>query len=630
MMNKYILYTVIFTISILPSYSQNYRWVPNEIVRAVKNGTRTGNGLPGQKYWQNHADYSIKARLITGESALEGEERVVYFNNSPDTLRKLVIRLYQDFYKKGSARSWSIGPDDITNGMKITDFTINGKKEKFPQTFGRYHYGTNHTVRLKTPLLPSDSVILTFKWKFHVPQITRNRMGNYGKGRYFIAYWYPQIAVYDDVSGWDNIEFEGIVEFYNDFNNYDVNITVPDGYTVWATGHLTNERELFSPEIVRRINMAGKSDEIVNVITRQDWKNRRVLKNNSDNTWHFKAKNISDFSFAAMPMYNWDASSVMVDSSSRRRVIVSAVYPDSSNTFEKAALYARNSIIFMSHKLPGYPYPFEHMTSVSNGTPYGGMETPMMANDGDPKDTASLLGLIFHEISHSYFPFFMGTNEKKYAWMDEGWATYLTGMFVTESIPEYDYFGRRAKSFSKSNGNEMEVPLMYPSNLIADFPYYRTHAYGRSALAYMFLHKAMGDSLFKKALNDYITIWHGKHPGPYDFFNIFNSVSHDDLSWFINPWFFDKATADLSIKKVTNKGQIVIENRGGLPLPVKVTCIYTDGSNDTFYKPVSVWKQGYKAVVIQADSSKTIISAYVGSGDIPDINKSNNRFELEP
>ncbi len=629
MKNK-LLYTLIFGIFITPLFSQNYMWVPNEVKKAVMNGTRTVNGLPGKNYWQNHADYTIKAKLLTAESALEGEETVTYYNNSPDTLKSLVIRLYQDFYKKGEARSWTISPDDITNGMEITEFTVNGKKRDFPKRYGRYYFGTNHIVRLETALPPSGSVVLTFKWKFHVPETTRNRMGNYGKGRYYIAYWYPQIAVYDDVSGWDKIEFEGIVEFYNDFNNYDVKITVPDGYAVWATGHLENESEVFTPEIVRRLQKVRKSDEVINVITQKDWNKNRVLNKNSNNIWHFTAKNVTDFSFAAMPRYNWDASSVMVDSSSRRRVTVSAIYPDSAQTFDKAARYARESIIFMSYKWPGFPYPFEHMTSVSNGTPDGGMESPMMADDGDPNDTVSTLGLVFHEISHSYFPFFMGTNEKKYAWMDEGWATYFTGLFSLEMAPDYDFFGRTANSFSRTNGNESEVPLMYPSNLIADFYYYRVHAYGRSAMAYKFLYEAMGDSLFKTALHQYIKLWNGKHPGPYDFFNTFNSVAKQDLSWFINPWFFEKATADLSIKKVTNKGQIVVENTGGLPVPVKTTVMYDDGSNDTFFKPVSVWQQGVNAVIIQADTNKTIVSVVVGDSDIPDINKENNRFDIVP
>ncbi len=631
MKNIYHITLVLFSCMIaLPLFSQNYAWIPNEVHNAFKNGTRTVNGMPGKNYWQNHADYIIHANLITDKSTLEGTETITYYNNSPDTLNMLYIRLYQDFYKKGESRSWTISPADITDGVEILDFKINGKKSKLPTGFGRYFFGTNRPLHLIDKLFPGDTIHLYFHWKFHVPEITKNRMGNYGKGRFYIAYWYPQIAVYDDISGWDRIEFNGIVEFYNDFNNYNVNITVPKGYAVWATGHLENKNEVYTPGIIRRINKAEKSDKIIHIITQNDWEKHNVLKSKNNNTWHFSANNISDFSFAAMPRYNWDASSVMVDSSSRRRVFVDAIYPDSTNSFDKAAIYARKSIIFMSYQWPGYPYPFEHMTSVNNGSVYGGMETPMMANDGDPKDTISTANLIFHEISHSYFPFFMGTNERKYAWMDEGWAAYLTGCFSKKFAPEYNYFGKRANRFSKTNGNEMEVPLMYPSNLINNFSYYRVQAYTRSSLAYKFLRNALGDSLFKIALHDYIKLWHGKHPIPYDFFNVFSKATGKDLSWFINPWFFYKATADLSIKKVTATGQIVIENRGGLPLPVKVTCIYNDGTNDKFYKPVSVWQSGTNAIVIQADPHKNIITVLLGDSDIPDINKNNNRFEMEP
>lgn len=623
--------TVSLGLSIGPIFSQSYSWIPNEVRHALMAGTRTSGGLPGANYWQNHAKYNIKATLQPNESTLKGSETITYFNNSPDTLKTIYIRLYQDFYKKGGARAWNIGPEDITNGVQILGFTLNGKEAKLVEGFGgRYHFGTNRPVQLKTPLNPNDSLQITFQWKFHIPEKAQNRMGNYGKGRYFIAYWYPQIDVYDDISGWDKIEFTGIVEFYNDFNDYDVQITVPADYAVWATGHLQNRGDLFSNVMMRRINKAEKSDKIQHIITQKDWKKKMVLKTKGESHWHFKAKKVTDFSFAAMPRYNWDASSVMVDSSSRRRVLVSAIYPDSSNSFDKAARYARMSILFMSYKWPGYPYPFEHMTSVSNGTQYGGMETPMMANDGDPKDTISTAGLIFHEISHSYFPFYMGTNEKKYAWMDEGWAAYLTGIFSQSVAPAYHYFARTAKRFSAKNGNEMEMPLMIPSNLISDFGYYRVQAYTRSSLAYKFLRDAMGDSLFHKALTTYIQRWNGKHPLPYDFFNTFNAVAKKDLSWFINPWFFEKATADQSIKKVTNDNKIIVENVGGLPMPVKATCIFDDGSHETISKTTAVWSHGNRLIMLQANPKKNIVTIVLGDSEIPDINKGNNRFEREP
>ncbi len=176
----------------------------------------------------------------------------------------------------------------------------------------------------------------------------------------------------------------------------------------------------------------------------------------------------------------------------------------------------------------------------------------------------------------------------------------------------------------------MEMPLMIPSNLISDFGYYRVQAYTRSSLAYKFLRDAMGDSLFHKALTTYIQRWNGKHPLPYDFFNTFNAVAKKDLSWFINPWFFEKATADQSIKKVTNDNKIIVENVGGLPMPVKATCIFDDGSHETISKTTAVWSHGNRLIMLQANPKKNIVTIVLGDSEIPDINKGNNRFEREP
>ncbi len=610
-------------------YSQTYSWTSVEMREAYRKDTRSINGLPGPKYWQNHAKYKLNATLLANESALEGKGHITYFNNSPDTLKHLVIRLYQNFYKKGAARAWNIAPKDVTSGVKIQSIKVNGKKTQLLDKQYGYYLGTNRPLRLFTPLLPGDSVQIEIQWKFHIPEITRNRMGNYGKGRYFIAYWYPQIAVYDDISGWDNINFSGIVEFYNDFNDYDVAINVPADYAVWATGHLENGNEVYQQEILRRIEKANSSNRIRHIITQNDWKKGKVLKSKEGSRWHFIATNVTDFSFAAVLKYNWDASSVLVDSANRRRVRVEAIYPDSTLSFYKAARYAHESIEFLSYQWPGYTYPFEHMTSFSNGTSNGGMETPMMANDGDPKDTVSLAGLVFHEISHSYFPFFMGINEQKYAWMDEGWAAYLTGLFSEDSALRYHYFTRTASHFSSYSGKQTEMPLMYPSNFISNFSSYRVQAYIRSSLAYKFLRDALGDKLFKKALHAYIKRWNGKHPVPYDFFNTFANVTGQELSWFINPWFFQKDYADQSIIKVTNNNKIVVENTGGLPMPVKIKCTYDDGSTEFFFEHTSVWSTGNKAIVIQADKDKKINTIDLGAENIPDINRTNNHFEMQ-
>ncbi len=614
-------------LQIFPLLGQNRQMIPLEVQEAFKKGTRSFDGNPGPNYWENHAKYQIRAKLLADESSLEGTEKVTYFNNSPDTLKTLVIRLYQDILRKGGARAWGVDPKAVTDGVQLKYFKVNGKEVKLPVGVFGFFFGTNRYARLPKPLAPGDSLILETAWKFKISEKAASRMGNYGHGRFFVAYWYPQIAVYDDVSGWDKLEFNGITEFYNDFNQYDVQITTPPTYAVWATGHLENAKAIYKRNILKRLKAVSTSDQVMAVISQDDWNNNKVLKNKGENTWHFVASYVTDFSFAAAPKYNWDASSVLVDSSAGRRVRVDAVYPDKPKTFGAAALMARKSIEFQSYQWPGVAYPFEHMTSFSNGTPMGGMETPMMANDGDPKDSVFLANLVFHEISHSYFPFYMGTNEKKYAWMDEGWAAYLSDLFTYSVYPHYPEFIPSVKNFNTKSGREMEQPLMLPSNLYTDFRYYQVQAYTRSSLAYRFLRDALGDETFARALHEYIRRWHGKHPIPFDFFNTFRQVSGHDLMWFIKPWFFDRAYADQGIRKITNQNQIVVENIGGLPMPVKVQCTYTDGSKDEYVQPTSVWQQGGQAVIIQADTAKIIRKVVVGAPDIPDVDISNNTME---
>ena len=604
--------------------AQSNRLVPIEVQKAYAAGTRSKEGAPGPNYWENHARYQINAELFAAESSLKGTETVTYFNNSPDTLKMLVIRLYQDIYKKGGARAWSIGSADLTNGVQMDYIKVNGQAVKMPDGQYGYYYGTNRYIRLLHPLAPGDSLVMTAGWKFHIPATIRNRMGNYGKGRFFVAYWYPQISVFDDISGWDRIEFNGITEFYNDFNDYDVHLTTPDGYAVWATGHLDNPGEVYAKPVLKRYEEVQKSDKIMAVVSQKDWDKNKVLRNKEATSWHFTAKYVTDFSFAATLRYNWDASSVMVDSATGRRVRVDAIYPDSSNTFQRTAYYARESIKFMSYQWPGYAYPFEHMTSFSNGTRNGGMETPMMANDGDPKDTVQTANLVFHEISHSYFPFFMGTNERKYAWMDEGWATWFTGMFSEQYAPKYPYFQRIAQRFSRTSGREMELPLMVPSNLISNFSFYRIQAYTRPGLAYRFLRDALGDSAFKKALLSFMTRWHGKHPIPFDFFYSFENSTGQNLMWFIKPWFFGPAYADQAVKEVTNDNKIVIENLGGLPMPVDVVCTYADGTKDSYTESTAVWSKGQKSINIQANKDKVIKKVVLGSPYVPDVYPENN------
>ena len=609
------------------SFAQNY-YIPLNIQKAYENGTRSSDGKPGANYWQNSSDYNIDVELNTKEDIIKGEAIITYHNNSPDTLKRIILRLYQDFFRKGNARQWPIPDGDISDGVQITKLRI-GNNEYDPDSDFPNWWMTNLSIRLKDPITPGSDTEIKIEWNFKLPTVRGLRMRKYDDGHYFIAYWYPQVAVYDDIDGWDMIEYLGMVEFYNDFNNYDVKITMPGDYVVWATGEVQNRDEVLNKEIIERYKKATESDEVIRIITQEDYENGIVTIRGNKHTWHFKAEYVPDFSFAASNKSNWDGVSLVVDSLSGRRVLTDVIYPENSDNWERAAEVSRASVEYMSFILPGVPFPYSHVTSFSNGTPRGGMETPMMANNGVSRRFTGMVILLFHEISHNYFPFYMGTNERKYAWMDEGWAVYLPTEIVNKYAPDYNYFGEEVEGYFYMAGHETELPLMVPTFQHNSWSSGRTAAYTRPAVAYHLLRETMGDKLFKRALKEYISRWNGKHPLPFDFFNTFEEIAGEDLEWFFQPWFFEFRYPDLAIKEVRTDNIVVVEKIGNMPVPVDVTWWYEDGTSDMAYYSTAIWKDGKSTFEIILPKEKKIEKIEIGSETIPDVDKENNIWEAD-
>lgn len=626
-MKRYALLLTLLIPCILMVHSQQNP-LPRNIQQAYKKGTRSTDGMPGPNYWQNTSEYAINATVDTETDRLTGTAKISYTNNSPDTLWNFVLRLYPDLFRKGGARQWAIAEEDLTEGMKISRLVIGGKEYSPDSDFPRW-WMTNFRIRLKEKIEPGSVTSIEIDWYFDIPAEQGLRMRKYDEGHYFIAYWYPQIAVYDDIDSWDYVEYLGMVEFYNDFNNYDVSITVPGDYVVWATGELQNPREVLQPAIADRLKEAQTSDNVVQIVTQKDIKDKAVTTKGQEHSWNFRAIGVPDFSFATSNHANWDGTSLVVDEGTGRRVFTDVAYPDDVFHWDRGAEMSRQSIAYMSTELPGIPFPYPEMTSFCGTARGGGMETPMMANDGAPRRFNDFVEVLFHEISHTYMPFYMGTNERKYAWMDEGWATYFPTEFMKVVDPESDYLRETRQGYTFLAGQEMELPLMVPSYQHNNFSSARVSAYTRPAVAYHYLRDALGDKLFKKALKEYMLRWNGKHPLPYDFFNTFEDVTGENLDWYWQPWFYSAGYPDLGIREVTAGNTVVIEKVGTHPIPISLYYQTAGGGSEKVYHSTAVWKDGIKEFRIQLPSDLDLVKIEIGNDHIPDVVAGNNVWVKE-
>jgi hypothetical protein len=618
--------TILFLLFLLQAgiYSQSI-YVPLEYLAAYEDGTRSLDGNPGADYWQNHADYKITASIKPSTGILKGSAVITYYNSSPDSLDKLVLRLYQNINKKDAMRDFPYKSVSDSEGITINSLSVGKKSYNMPSDTSLEYTGTNLVIK-NIIIAPGKQSVINISWEFKIPKDNGIRMGQYDSTIMFVAYWYPQVAVYDDIDEWDMTEYTGNAEFYNDFNNFDVKITVPAEFGVWATGDLQNPESVLAQPILSKYAEAQVSQTTINIITVNDILNGVFNSTNETNTWHFIAKNISDFSFGSGKDMLWDGRSA---DGVNKKVFVNAVYKQSSVTFYEVCDIAAKTVEMLSKDLPGIPFPFPKIT-VFNGR--GGMESPMMVNMGSTDQRIWTVHTTVHEVVHSYFPFYMGINERKYAWMDEGWSQMLSEYIQYEIDKTIDFRARNVNRYLDYSGQFDEFPMMYPSYMISGDMYYN-HAYFRPANAYNMMHDFMGDSEFKKALQEYIKRWNGKHPTPYDFFFTFEDVTNDDLGWFYEPWFFKQGYPDLAIDTAYVKDDLLrveIAKEGDLPVPVALTVKFKDGSTKRAYRTVSAWKnEEEESIWIEMETDKRPAMIELGSQYIPDSDTTNNYWQFK-
>ncbi|MCB0586524.1 MAG: hypothetical protein KDD06_14535, partial [Phaeodactylibacter sp.] len=407
-------------------------------------------------------------------------------------------------------------------------------------------------------------------WNYQLQTSRReHREGMVDESSLFAAYWYPRIAVFDDISGWDRIPHNIQTEFYGDFNDYDVTIRVPKGFAVWATGELANMEEVLSPLALERFLHSMESDTVVHIITPETLANGQALQDRQELAWHFTARNVTDFAFGISDHFLWDAASIAVGPTGRR-VSVQAAYQPETRDFHEVAEIARACIGYFSIQMPAIPYPYPTMT-IFNG--YGQMEYPMMVNDMEMETMDDTKALTAHEIAHTYFPFLTGINETTDAWMDEGWATLLeffacTELYTLEEPELAIYPGYYLHGYMGIKGAEVDVPMLTPSNQLLS-PAYQLNSYGKPASAYLSLYYLLGREEFLKCVKEYVENWEGKHPQPYDFFFTISECSGEGLDWFWKRWFMEFHTMDLGLagyRMADGALFVTVRNDGGMPL----------------------------------------------------------------
>ncbi|UCF18802.1 MAG: M1 family metallopeptidase [Gemmatimonadota bacterium] len=640
---------------------------PADFQAAVQNGTRTTTGEPGPNYWQQWTDYTLRARLLPEEKRIEGSARLLYHNNSPDDLPIVVLQLIQNLHAEGMARNRQA---EITGGIEIERVTVADSLltashsqgplisqvlafvpvDRLSMFVGRldpgyYVEGTTMPLVLPTPLASGDSIEIEVDWSFTVPQrgAPSGRMGWNADNLFHIAYWYPQMAVYDDVVGWQIDQFLGNAEFYMGYGSYDLTVEAPQGWMIMATGELMNAEDVLQPNVLERYRRAHGSDEVVHVLTAEDIAAGMATKVSEAGplNWRFHADTVRDVVFSAMRKSQWDAVRTPVGDldgdGTTDYTLINSFWRAEAPLWVKEWDYARHSIAYLS-KWTGFPYPWPHMTSVEGGgIEGGGMEYPMMTLMGDytfpNASERALYGVTSHELAHMWVPMIVGTDERRYSWMDEG-TTSFNGGYASA-----DYYGQPTPVAGNSMGY-LQVARMGAEGEImrlSDFHYpgpaYGIASYEKPAMLLNTLRALLGTDRFDAIYQDYIRTWAYKHPKPWDFFNLFSTASGQNLDWFWRSWYYEIWTLDQAVASVTagdGGTTIVIENHGWVPMPARVSITLENGETLQDEVPVEAWLRGATRAEISVPAGSPVVRVEIDPGQVfPDIDRDNNVWEID-
>jgi hypothetical protein len=622
-----------------------------EFSRAVARGTRTRTGMPGARNWVQHARYRITTSLDVATHRLSGRERVTYLNNSPDTLRRIAVHLRQNVFAPGVPRR---DPAPVTGGITLGAMTLNGEPVTMRARRGRQdppptgpQYQVNGTVMwllLAQPLQPGDSLGFDCAWSYDVPETPSDgREGREGDV-YFMGYWYPQIAVYDDVNGWVADPYLLEAEFYMEPADYDVSVTVPRGWVVGATGTLRNADEVLTRSARDSLVAARRTGRVIRILTPKQQVERVLAGRSSSVTWHFTANDVRDFAWGTSDEYAWDATRALVQvagKSAPDTVEINSyfrLHQPAAAWAVGGARYTRDAIEQMSAWL--WPYPWPQMSSMEGVLTGGGMEYPMMTLMQPWADTLSLAGDLMHETGHMWFPMQVGSNETRHPWMDEGLTQFdvAQGMRVLYGAPRTGGRGNDSEEGQRASYLEAaraghDMPLSLPGD---EFPedLYLVMYYNKTAQVLAALRGVMGPERFHQALVEYGRRWIGRHPEPFDFFNTMSGMAGRDLSWFWNSWFEHGWSLDQAVDSVTTTGDsvtIAISDRGLAIMPVPLVLTRADSSVQKLELPASVWLHGARRATTRVAAGARVVKVEIDPEELfPDVNRDNNLWVEGP
>jgi len=605
------------------------------------NGFHSATGKPGPDYWQNRADYNIEATLDTTQKKVSGNVTITYKNNSPYNLDFLWLQLDQNTFRKDS-RGAAVSP--VGGGRNTVDtytkgYNIKSVKIKMGRKMQKADYlvtDTRMQIRLPKALeADGKDMEISVDYSFEIPPYGKDRMGRTKtkNGRiYTLAQWYPRMEVFDEVEGWNVLPYLGAGEFYLEYGDFDYKITAPSNMLVVGSGKLQNPKDVLTKHEREQLDKARKSDETVMIRSKEDVENPTPRSDKDMLTWHFKIHQARDVSWAASKAFMWDAARINLPDG--KKALAQSVYPVESAgnaAWGRSTEYVKGAIeLYSKH---WYPYTYPVATSVAGSE--NGMEYPGIVFCNYKSKGASLWGVVNHEFGHNWFPMVVGSNERKYAWMDEGFNTFLNGVDTKKFNGGEYYHKQNPQQMANYLFGDNVGPIFTMPDVIHNQRNLGIEAYSKPSLAlHQLRQQVLGKKRFDYAFREYIQRWAFKHPTPWDFFNTMDNAAGEDLSWFWKEWFMHNWKLDQAVKDVEyvnndpKQGSLItIINKDKMAMPVTVQVKEANGNTGTKRLPIEIWENGPVWKFKYPSTSQIQTVEIDPNHELPDVNPSNNLWK---